>query len=531
VTTETLTIRRPTLLDRPILAGALLLLGAAVTAGASLAGNGNPVFALLPVLAAGAAYLFYVLPIRYALLGVIFASLTLDAIEEGPWSSPLAPIGSLLANNLNKSLPIPALMFPGVAVVLAAMVLLIVKRSLMDDRTDLHGRTPVAPPVFAALAVSFTTVFVLCALGKLRGGDMQMAKIQVQAFVLLLVFGYVAAMSLRGVEDYRTLGRLIVIAAVARSFYIFYVVHHLAGRLPDGGTLAVAATHGDSMVLSAAAVLLVVRFMEAPSRRSAFWCITIIPILLVAMNLNNRRLVWVQLAGGLLTFALVSRRSPIKRLMVNIILLSLPLIIGYIAVGWNSQAKIFAPIKMYRSVSDGKVDSSTLYRDLENFNLMMTMRIHPLTGTGFGQPFEEVVTLPSIASIFREYRYIPHNAILGLWAFAGPLGFSGLYMAMVVAAFFGFRSYRLATTTEERTSAVMVIAMLVIYFAQCWGDMGFTERRSMFLVGPVLAMAGQLAYKTGAYRPVARAVVKRGSRSLAASARALRPLETTKGHV
>jgi O-antigen ligase len=229
------------------------------------------------------------------------------------------------------------------------------------------------------------------------------------------------------------------------------------------------------------------------------WCVFLMPILLIGMDWNNRRLVWVQLAAGLGIALLVSRRSPMKRLLGKLALLMLPLIVIYIGAGWNSQSRIFAPISMFRSVSDGQVNSSTLYRDLENYNLMMTMRLSPVTGVGFGQQFTEIVTLPDI-SFFKEYRYMPHNSILGLWAFTGPVGFAGIWITVVVAVFMASRSYRFARTPEERTAAVMVLSMIVIYLAQCWGDIGFSERRTIVLVGPAIAMAGQLAFATGAWR-------------------------------
>src|SRR5206468_8264485 len=115
-----------------------------------------------------------------------------------------------------------------------------------------------------------------------------------------------------------------------------------------------------------------------------------------------------------LTYWIVSRRSKLKRLVVHALLAALPLIVGYVGAGWNSQSKVFAPVKVFRSVSDSDVDASTLYRDLENYNLLATMRANPFVGTGFGHPFAEIVTLPDI-SFFKEYRYMPHNSVIGLW--------------------------------------------------------------------------------------------------------------------
>jgi O-antigen ligase len=119
-------------------------------------------------------------------------------------------------------------------------------------------------------------------------------------------------------------------------------------------------------------------------------------------------------------------------------------------------------------------------------------------GTGFGQPFAEVLTLPNI-SFFKEYRYMPHNSILGLWAFTGVVGFTAICLAFVAGAYFAGRGYAFARTPEQRMAAFMVLAVILIHAVQCWGDIGFSERRSIYLVGPALAIAGQLAITTGAW--------------------------------
>jgi hypothetical protein len=499
VTAATLVDRRQPLLGRPVIGSMLLLVSAAATALATVVGNGNVLVGLFPLAAATGAYLFYVLPVRYPLYVLIFLSLTLDSTGEGPWNSPLVPIGDLLSYNLSRTLGIGPLKVPGYAAALAMMVGLLALRSFTETKTDSRGRTPTALPLFAGLVVSLVTVMALIVFGRLVGGDLQMAKFQTQTYILLLVTAFVSMLTLRGAPDYRILGRIVVAAAIIRSFYVVFVVQHISGSLSSDG-LEVAATHGDSLLFAAAAVLLVARYLEAPSLRSAGWCALALPILLVGMQLNGRRLVWIELFVGLATVIVLMRRGRMKRRAVTGALLCVPIIVAYIVVGWNSQAKIFGPIQTYRSLTEGETDSSTLYRDLENYNLLQTMRLRPLTGTGFGQPFEEVAVLPSISSMFEEYRYAPHNSILGLWAYAGPFGFTGLTMALLIAAYFAARSYRLATTPDERIAALMTLVILVIYLQHCWGDIGFSERRSIFLVGPVLALAGQLAFRTGAYR-------------------------------
>jgi hypothetical protein len=317
-----------------------------------------------------------------------------------------------------------------------------------------------------------------------------MAKIQVQNFVLVLLVAYLSAMALRSWRDHRVLGHVVLAAACVKSLYAMWVVHTIPPPYNAvDGHLPYATTHGDSMLFACATVMLIVNFAERPVRRNGVLCLVLLPLLMAGMVANNRRIVWVEVAAGLLAFWLISRRSRLKRLVVQALIAAIPVVLVYVAVGWNSQAKVFAPVKVFRSMGDSDVDASTLYRDLENYDLLATMRVNPILGTGFGHPFAEPVTLPSIAAIFKEYRYMPHNSLLGLWAFCGPVGFTALWIAVVVSVFLAARSYAVARLPEERIASFGAMATVVIYLIQCWGDLGFSERKSVFLVGPALAVA------------------------------------------
>jgi hypothetical protein len=424
---------------------------------------------------------------------------------EGPYNSIFAPIGALLASNLNKSIPLGFLVVPGVVVIFAYLLVIHIHRRIRGVRIDSINRAAFPRVSLQSFAISLLAVIALCAYGFKRGGDLQMAKLQVQTFLLVLLVAYLSAVSLRGTRDYRLLGGLILTAACSKAIYAILIVAAVPPP-PNAphGRLAYATTHGDSMLFATATVMLIVAFAERPVRRNAWLCAALLPLLMWGMVANNRRLVWVEVAAGLMTYWLVSRRSQLKRIAVRGLLLAIPLIVVYVAVGWNSQAKIFAPVQTFRSVGDGEVDASTLYRDLENYNLLATVKLVPFAGTGFGHPFAEPVILPSIEEYFKEYQYLPHNSLLGLWAFCGPAGFTGLWAALVVGTFFAARSYQHARVPDERIAAFFSLAVIVIYLIQCWGDIGFSERKSIFLVGPALAVAGQLAMITGAWGTVTR---------------------------
>jgi hypothetical protein len=463
------------------------------TIGAAIFGNGNIVIAIVPILLAAALWGLSVAPLRLPLILLIFANLALDVAGEGPWASPLASIGTLVAGNLNKTLRIPGAIVPAAFVVVVVLACIHLHRRLSRSRIDTVGYTAPPPILFRALATSLLAVAALCVFGYLKGGSPQMARLQIQGFVQLLGVAYVSAVALRGARDYRAVGTAVIAAACVKAAIALWVVNVVH---PE--TVAVATSHGDSVLFAAAAVLLIVRLAEEPARRTFFVCLSCLPFLMAGMVANGRRLVWLEVSAALLAFAVLSHRSRFKRFAAQVFVAALPFIVGYIGVGWNSQSDVFAPLQPFRTVQDVDSDSSAKYRELENYNLVQTAMYNRITGTGFGHPFVEKVKLPDI-SFFEEYLYMPHNSVLALWIYGGPLGFAGVMASLLVAAYLAARAYSCARTPDERVAAFMVIATLIIFLVHAWGDLGFSERHPIYLVGPVLAISGQVACTTGAW--------------------------------
>jgi hypothetical protein len=70
---------------------------------------------------------------------------------------------------------------------------------------------------------------------------------------------------------------------------------------------------------------------------------------------------------------------------------------------------------------------------------------------------------------------------------------------LIVGQLFAARSYWWARSPDDRVAASAAMVSIVVYAIHCWGDIGFTEPKSIFLVGAALAVAGQLAVSTGAW--------------------------------
>jgi hypothetical protein len=259
---------------------AVVIAGSVATAAAVVVGDGNLAVAVAPVLGVLLLGALWLAPLRLPLFALTVLVLGTDATSDGPWDSPLASVGRLLTHNLNKSVPIEALSIPLMALALVYLLLLHLYREASLSRIDRSHALGLASPLRVGLACSFLTVIAEIAYGSRADGNLQMAKIQVQTFVLLLLTTYLMGMSLRGVRDYRILGRLVVAAACSKALMVIWVHWGVAA---DKGW-EVATTHGDSLLFSSASVLLLARLLEQPTRRHAGWAVVLLPLFLIVAH-------------------------------------------------------------------------------------------------------------------------------------------------------------------------------------------------------------------------------------------------------
>ncbi|MBP7777750.1 MAG: O-antigen ligase family protein [Acidobacteria bacterium] len=480
---------------------------AVATALAAVVSNGSLVASVAPLLVAALVWAVAVAPLRTTLGVVMFLGLAADrpGDTEGFWASPVQAVGGLLFHNLNHAVGIESLKFSGVFALLGLLLAVRAYRRLTGRVQDTPDSLTLAAPMRWALGLALATVAALVAFGAARGGDIQMAKVQVQGFLQLLAVAYLFGVSLRGTRDYRWLGGVIVAAASVKAAMALWVRATLPAMVPDRWgamrELEYATNHGDSLLFACAAAVLVGPLFHRPTRHQIVRFALLMPVVVAGLVANDRRIAWVQLGLVAIAFLLMNPASALTRRVARGLVLMSPLLLAYTVVGWSSPSRVFAPVGFVRSIvqperTDGSLDRSTLFRDVENFNLVNTFRSNPVVGTGFGHPF--VVTVEGDAlPDFVEYGFLPHNSMLGLWAFTGFIGFSGIFGALVVAALLAVRARARAPTSEHAIAAVAVVGCLGAYVVHLWADIGFTEAPTIFLVGLAMAMAGQLAVATG----------------------------------
>jgi hypothetical protein len=509
-------------------AGIVVLVGlvAVATLAGVIASDGNIVVAIAPVAALGLLYLLWHVPLRYPVLVLLFLGLTLenptDDNASGLWKSPLAPVGALLLGHWNLTIPVKALFFSGVDLLLAFFFLIALYRRLIGSPVDRNGFVETASPMRLFGAVTIFGAFFLEGWGILRGGmDFPDSLWQMQRVIYLPLLFFLFHYALRGPKDQAGVGKAIILAACVRAaaaWALRWVITVPACEVMPMAMSPLCATpypiemmptatsHPDSMLFAGAFCLCVTLVIELPTRKHALLCAIVLPILTMGMIANNRRLAFVEIALALLVLFFVMPMTNVKRKVVRYTLMASPLILLYVVAGWNHATGVFKGAAMIRSIVDSKSDASTEWRDLENYDLFYTLKSSPVLGVGYGHPYIDQIHLPDVEAFYKLEHFIPHNSILGLWAYGGIIGFSLLWTFMVVGAFFAARSYKLATRPIDRVAALASTMMLVIYLAHCYGDLGLGTWASVFLVASALSVVGKLALTTGAW-PSRRKVV------------------------
>ncbi|MDY7226005.1 exopolysaccharide repeat unit polymerase [Hyalangium rubrum] len=462
-----------------------------------------PPVAMLPMVAAILVWVLAKVPIRYPVLTLLAILLIVDCAVENPysglWKSPLSFVGRLFFINLNVVTGVPGLGFTLIDLAVFGLTALYVYRNAVGLKTD-EKVVPLPRPLVMSLLLILGTISWMYLWGYLRGGDMRPAKWQLQKLLLMPVFVMLFNAAIRGPQDFRVLGRIIVAAAFTKAFLgAFFIV--VIAR-PGGLYTEYATTHSDTMIYVTGLSLAVASWAEEPNRKNFWRMLIVCGVIFMGMNYNDRRLAYASFNQCLVAIYLISPWSKVKVYATRAGILMAPLFLLYVAVGWANPTGIFSPVNTFKSMIVGEHNDTGVmdYRDVENFNVIATWQKNPMLGTGYGHGFDEVMKLADISHLFEDYLYHPHNSVLGLLAFGGVVGFTGVWLFVAFTVFFAVRAYHRAHVPQWRAGALVAVAIVVAYTNQCFGDMGITSWYCTILMALAVTIAGKLATLTGAWR-------------------------------
>jgi hypothetical protein len=432
----------------------------------------------------------------YGLLGIMYFSLTLENANDAPaaglWKSPFFMLGFVFMVHLNMSTGISFLSISGADALLIFLIIRTLIRGFSGEKLD-SARLTVPKPLMQLAWLSLAGGFFMLARGWLRGGDMQKAMWQLERVTYTPIIFMLFQCAMRGTKDFITVGKVFLAAAAFRSAFAIYVMNYadLKGMEP-----AWATTHHDSMLFACSIVILVSLVLH---RIPGAWKLLLLlaPLIIFAIVENNRRTAWVAIPIVFVTLFFAMPNNAAKKKIKKFALYTSPLSLAYIVVGWRSSNPIFKPVSSIRSVVEPAPDTSTLTRDIENYCLAKTIGAYPFLGLGYGHTFFQIIPLPPMPHPLEPW--LPHNSLLGLWFAAGFVGYTMVTLLWTGGVFFGVRAYRAATEPMDRAVALVSFGAVLIYMVQCYADLGLGVMTAVYMVAPSIAIAGQLALKTGAW--------------------------------
>lgn len=483
-----------------LLAGGVVLGGLAAAAAVMLMGP----WALLPPLYFAAAISAFAWP-RQTAIGLLVIAVALEP-QSVDASRYLAAAVYELPPGFDRLLPLTV----------APIELMVV---LLAVSLWLPGRGARVARQRAALPAVVFLVPVVVLLGALygihRGAPSNLAYIEARG----ILFGGVAFLvALRcAPASWEVLGRWVMVAAglLAMLTIYRYVEHVRTGDLAVAVEFAFA--HESPIFLCTGLVvagLLAMRDGRSAGERLGLFAYGI--LILAALFATQRRAATAVLLIAILWagFALFPKRP------VLISVLAVPLLIGgsvYTAAYWDKEYGATAqPARAIRSQIDPspRDESSDVYRDIERFNVIETIRSSPVFGVGFGREFYGIQPLPDLTAFWPMQFYTPHQNVLWLWL---KVGFVGITVFLSVAALAVSRCMGIMRATPVSSPAFMAAATLsavvLMYLVYGTIDLAFTGSRPMAPLAAAIALCFTLAAGTGQQEGAAQAGQGEGTRS------------------
>ena len=425
--------------------------------------------------------------------------------HEGKYSFLLDPIGKLLFRNLPIKLSPLDIVFS----VLLLRTLATIK--LSDVHTGGVDRRP--PRAFAhATLISLAVILIWTVYGIGTGGSVANMLWQVRPLLMLPIVALVSSVAMARERCFRAVKLAILASGLLKvidgSTYYFLRVR------PLGLKADYVSTHSDTVLWSVCVAILMADWFEYRTKATRNRMVVVGLPIFFGMLINNRRTVWVVVAASTL-FLIVQAHGPVKRQVAKVLGLTWPLIALYIVAGVAAPPSLaFKPVQMIKSVIV-QDDASSSTRDIENFNLLQTLRIRPLVGVGFGHPYvEQIVAYDVTITGFKNYRYIPHNSFLGLWAFTGLFCAAGYHLMIPVGIYYAVWARRRSRHARRRSSGDWAVCAVIAYLIQSWSDIGLQDWTALILCAVGLGAGAalyqhvetELAEHDGGERPATRPV-------------------------
>ena len=343
--------------------------------------------------------------------------------------------------------------------------------------------------VSLAIRAVLGCVVLAVVLGQSHGGDLRVALMEARPYVYLAVTYFFASVFIRDRRAIRaTLWAFVgsVGFKALQGIYVWVLNRHTIPK-PESYISHEASYF---FVIYMVLVLALWLFDQRGSMRT--WATRLLPLVIFANTVNDRRASWEMLGGALLCFGIITYKAlPIQRRLLGKAVVGLILVSAvYFPVMWNSSSSLGMPARAIKSqIAPSSRDAdSDMYRVQENANLELNIKRDGLLGKGFGVKIDYALPITDISQDDPLIAYIPHNDVLDVLMRMGILGGVAMWGLIAAAIISGFR---LAMSRDRELAMVgTVVACSVVAYALMGAvDQGFFFFRIAFITGCLLGLA------------------------------------------
>ena len=427
-------------------------------------------------------------------LGVVLLPV---ALWKRPYIAPSVLLGAAVLVEQSASVPsipltdrIPLFSAVGPghlegADMLILMVLFIYLAKGKDWGTRLIPRTQLSLAVRAVLGCVVLAIVV----GHAHGGSVRTGLMQARPWVYL---GATYFLTSAFVRDRRSIGAILwtfvgtVGFKALQGIYVWIAHRHMVPK-PES-----YISHEASYFFVIFVILVAALWLFDHRGRLRTWATWLLPVVMFAIVVNDRREAWEMLGGGLLCFGVLAYKAmPIRRGVLGKAIVAVVLCSAvYFPVVWNSSSSVAAPAKAIKSeVHPSYRDAlSDLYRVQEDANLELNIKQAGMLGKGYGVKVDYALPITDISNLDQVIAYVPHNQVLDVLVDMGVLG--GVVVWFLIGAGIICGS-RLAMVQDRELAVIgLVVACALVTYALIGAeDLGFFFYRIAFITGTFLGLA------------------------------------------
>ena len=343
--------------------------------------------------------------------------------------------------------------------------------------------------VSAAIRAVLACVALAIAVGYAHQGSLRMALMEARPYVYLAATYFLTSVLIR---DHRAIRAVLwaFVGTVAfkalQGTYVWISNRHLYPK-PES-----YISHEASYFFVIFMFLVLALWLfdqRGPLRTWATW---LLPVVMWANVVNDRRVAWEMLAGGLLCFGVIAYTAmPIRRHLLGKAIVALVLVSAvYFPVMWDNTSSLGEAARAVKSQIKPSLRDATsdIYRVQENANLELNIKQSGLLGNGFGVKIDYALPITDISQVDSLIAYIPHDDVLDVLMRMGFLG--GVAMWFLIGA--GIISgSRLARSPDLEVAVIGTVSAcaLVAYALMGAEDQGFFFFRIAIITGTFLGLA------------------------------------------